>query len=81
MSHTMWIETVIEDGKEIQQLQYEQVMAFVFAFGTDGGTYPGQHAPEDTEGLVMCFFPIDGLLDWRSIHMSHLGTMVAALHL
>jgi hypothetical protein len=36
MSHTMWIETVIEDGKEIQQLQYEQVMGFAFGFRNTG---------------------------------------------
>jgi hypothetical protein len=48
MSHTMWIETVIEDGKEIQQLQYEQVMNFVFAFGTDGGTTIWPHIQVNT---------------------------------
>lgn len=48
MSLTMWIETVIEDGKEIQQLQYEQVMFFVFHFGTDGGATIWPHIQVNT---------------------------------
>jgi len=48
MSLTMWIETVVEDGKEIQQLQYEQVMFFVFQFGTDGGTTIWPHIQVNT---------------------------------
>jgi hypothetical protein len=48
MSHTMWIETVIEDGKKIQQLQYEQVMFFAFQFGSTGGTTVWPHIQVNT---------------------------------
>ena len=44
----MWIETVIENGKEIQLLQYEQVMFFVFQFGTDGGATIWPHIQVNT---------------------------------
>lgn len=44
----MWIETVIENGEEIQQLQYEQIQNFEFHFGTDGGTTVWPHIQINT---------------------------------
>ena len=48
MKLNMWIETVIEDGKEILQLQYEQIQHFEFHFGTDGGTTIWPHIQVNT---------------------------------
>ena len=44
----MWIETLIENGEEIQQIQYEQIMYFQFQFGTDGGTTRWPHIQINT---------------------------------
>ena len=44
----MWIETVIENGKEILQLQYEQIVFFEFDFGNDGGTTSWPHIQTNT---------------------------------
>ncbi|AZA76901.1 hypothetical protein EG347_04945 [Chryseobacterium sp. G0186] len=44
----MWIETVVEDGKEILQLQYEQIVFFEFDFGDDGGTTSWPHIQVNT---------------------------------
>lgn len=44
----LWIETVIEDGKEILQLQYEQIVFFEFDFGNDGGTTSWPHIQTNT---------------------------------
>ncbi|MFS4432282.1 peroxidase, FMP-type [Chryseobacterium sp. GVT01B] len=44
----MWIETIIEDGKEILQLQYEQIVFFEFDFGNDGGTTSWPHIQVNT---------------------------------
>ncbi len=48
MNFRMWIETVIEDGKKILQLQYEQIQFFEFQFGTDGGTTRWPHIQINT---------------------------------
>ncbi|MNU90581.1 hypothetical protein D3C71_804520 [compost metagenome] len=48
MNMNMWIETVIEDGKEILQLQYEQIIFFEFHFGDDGGTTSWPHIQVNT---------------------------------
>jgi len=48
MNTRMWIETVLEDGKEILQLQYEQVIFFEFDFGDDGGTTSWPHIQVNT---------------------------------
>lgn len=48
MNMRMWIETVIEDGKEIIQLQYEQIIFFEFMFGDDGGTTSWPHIQVNT---------------------------------
>ncbi|MGK4566298.1 peroxidase, FMP-type [Flavobacterium sp. 3HN19-14] len=48
MNTRMWIETVVEDGREILQLQYEQVIFFEFAFGDDGGTTSWPHIQVNT---------------------------------
>ena len=48
MNLRMWIETVVEDGKEILQLQYEQIQIFEFQFGTDGGTTLWPHIQINT---------------------------------
>jgi hypothetical protein len=48
MKLRMWIETVIEDGVEVLQLQYEQIQFFEFHFGTDGGTTRWPHIQINT---------------------------------
>ena len=48
MQLRLWIETVIEDGQEVQQLQYEQIQHFEFHFGTDGGTTLWPHIQVNT---------------------------------
>lgn len=48
MQLRMWIETVMEDGEEILQLQYEQIQHFEFHFGTDGGTTVWPHIQVNT---------------------------------
>jgi len=45
---TLWVETVVEDGKEILQLQYEQIILFEFHFGNDGGTTSWPHIQVNT---------------------------------
>jgi hypothetical protein len=48
MNMQMWIETVVENDKEILQLQYEQVVFFEFAFGDSGGTTSWPHIQINT---------------------------------
>lgn len=48
MNMRMWIETVIEEGREILQLQYEQIIFFEFDFGDDGGTTSWPHIQVNT---------------------------------
>jgi hypothetical protein len=48
MRLSLWIETVIEEGKEVLQLQYEQIQNFEFHFGTDGGTTLWPHIQVNT---------------------------------
>lgn len=48
MTFRMWIETIEEDGEEILQLQYEQVVDFEFQFGTDGGVTRWPHIQVNT---------------------------------
>jgi hypothetical protein len=48
MNFNMWIETVVEDGIEFLQLQYEQIQFFEFHFGTDGGTTRWPHIQINT---------------------------------
>lgn len=48
MNMRMWIETVVEDGREILQLQYEQIVFFEFHFGDDGGTTSWPHIQVNT---------------------------------
>ena len=48
MKFRMWIETVIDCGKEVLQLQYEQIQIFEFQFGTDGGTTRWPHIQVNT---------------------------------
>jgi hypothetical protein len=48
MRFRMWIETVIEDGKKVLQLQYDQISHFEFHFGTDGGTTFWPHIQVNT---------------------------------
>ncbi|MDI1257365.1 MAG: peroxidase, FMP-type [Flavobacterium sp.] len=48
MNMRMWVETVVEDEKEILQLQYEQIIFFEFAFGDDGGTTSWPHIQVNT---------------------------------
>jgi hypothetical protein len=48
MNMRLWIETVVEDGREILQLQYEQIIFFEFHFGDDGGTTSWPHIQINT---------------------------------
>ncbi|SOD89695.1 peroxidase, FMP-type [Spirosoma fluviale] len=48
MNFKMWIETVLEDGVEFLQLQYEQIQFFEFHFGSDGGTTRWPHIQVNT---------------------------------
>ncbi|MEO1259826.1 MAG: peroxidase, FMP-type [Bacteroidota bacterium] len=48
MQFRMWIEKVVEGGKEYLQLQYEQIQFFEFHFGTDGGTTRWPHIQINT---------------------------------
>ncbi len=48
MKMNMWLETVIEDGKEVLQLQYEQIVFFEFGFGDGGGTTNWPHIQVNT---------------------------------
>ncbi|SLN67692.1 hypothetical protein ROG8370_03159 [Roseovarius gaetbuli] len=48
MDMRMWIETIEEDGQEILQLQYEQIVDFEFHFGTDGGVTRWPHIQVNT---------------------------------
>lgn len=68
MNMRMWIETIVEDGKEILQLQYEQIIFFEFHFGDDGGTTSWPHiqvntlrkiedVPADQRALIEKQFP------------------------
>lgn len=54
MQFRMWIETVIENGEEIAQLQYEQIIFFEFHFGTDGGTTRWPHIQINTLRKKSC---------------------------
>ena len=45
---SMWIETVVEDGQEILQLQYRQIIIFEFMFGSDGQTTRWPHIQINT---------------------------------
>ena len=48
MNFKLWIETVIVDGEEIMQLQYEQIMFFGFQFGFIGVTTRWPHIQINT---------------------------------
>jgi len=44
----MWIETVIEDGEEVLQLQYEQIVYMEFGFARDGSLTRWPHIQVNT---------------------------------
>lgn len=49
MRFRMWIEEIVnEDGKTIDQLQYEQIVDFEFMFGSNGGTTLWPHIQVNT---------------------------------
>lgn len=48
MHFRLWIETVCEEGKEILQLQYEQIQFFDFHFGSSGSTTRWPHIQINT---------------------------------
>ncbi|WP_338849780.1 peroxidase, FMP-type [Massilia sp. W12] len=48
MTLNMWLETVVEDGQEILQLQYEQIIFFEFMFGSNGQTTRWPHIQVNT---------------------------------
>ncbi|MEY8760657.1 peroxidase, FMP-type [Chryseobacterium tongliaoense] len=80
----LWIETVIENGKEILQLQYEQIVFFEFDFGNDGGTTSWPHIqvntlrklediPEDQRRVIE-----EQFFDGSRIHLSSASETAAA---
>lgn len=48
MTLNLWLETVVEDGKEVLQLQYEQIIIFEFMFGSNGQTTRWPHIQINT---------------------------------
>jgi hypothetical protein len=48
MRFRMWLEEIEENGKIIDQLQYEQIVDFEFMFGSDGGTTLWPHIQVNT---------------------------------
>ena len=48
MRFRMWLEEIEEDGKIIEQLQYEQIVDFEFMFGSSGGTTQWPHIQVNT---------------------------------
>lgn len=48
MSLNLWLETVIEDGQEVLQLQYEQIIFFEFMVGSNGQTTRWPHIQINT---------------------------------
>jgi len=48
MNLNMWLETVVEDGKEVLQLQYEQIIFFEFMVGSNGKTTRWPHIQVNT---------------------------------
>ncbi|MEN9865251.1 MAG: hypothetical protein RL748_841 [Pseudomonadota bacterium] len=48
MQFRMWLEEIEEDGKIIDQLQYEQIVDFEFMFGSDGTTTKWPHIQVNT---------------------------------
>jgi hypothetical protein len=48
MTLNMWLETVVEDGKEILQMQYEQILFFEFMVGSNGQTTRWPHIQINT---------------------------------
>lgn len=48
VTFNMWLETVLEDGQEVLQLQYEQIIFFEFMFGSDGKTTRWPHIQVNT---------------------------------
>lgn len=48
MTMNMWLETVVEDGTEFLQLQYEQIIFFEFMFGSNGQTTRWPHIQVNT---------------------------------
>ncbi|WP_019703739.1 peroxidase, FMP-type [Paracidovorax oryzae] len=48
VNFSLWIETVVEDGQEILQLQYRQIIFFEFMFGSDGKTTRWPHIQINT---------------------------------
>ena len=46
--YRMWLETVEEDGEEILQLQYEQIVFFEFSFFIDGSLTRWPHIQVNT---------------------------------
>lgn len=57
-SLSLWIETVMENGQEVLQLQYRQIVIFEFMFGSDGQTTRWPHIQVNTLRKK----PADGLI-------------------
>ncbi len=48
MTLNLWLETVLENGREVLQLQYEQIIFFEFMFGSNGQTTRWPHIQINT---------------------------------
>lgn len=48
MTLNMWLQTVLEDGEEVLQIQYEQILFFEFMFGSSGRTTRWPHIQINT---------------------------------
>lgn len=62
MRFRMWLEEIIDDdGKVIDQLQYEQIVDFEFMFGSNGGTTQWPHIQVNTLRRLEDIPPADRL--------------------
>ncbi len=48
VAFNLWLETVVEDGQEVLQMQYEQIIFFEFMFGSNGQTTRWPHIQINT---------------------------------
>jgi len=78
MNMRMWIETVVENGKEILQLQYEQIIFFEFDFGDNGGTTSWPHIQVNTLRKIDDVSPEQRKLIEEQFPSSHIITSTAS---
>ncbi|MBS7253584.1 peroxidase, FMP-type [Flavobacterium branchiicola] len=78
MNMRMWIETVEENGVEILQLQYEQIIFFEFDFGDNGGTTSWPHIQVNTLRKIDDVSPEQRKLIEEQFPSSHIITSSAS---